>query len=152
MYRSSSGNRSLNSKKRSMKSNTRNSLLIHPKKWCKERSSSFGLSSSKPTNSYSSSSRWWCLEEVKFQVECRVAQRSTCLWTDHGNMTTWEICQGITIAWTIIRGGRAERRLFHISIPPSKEIHPHKMRCLIILDSTQEVDLGRLETEKWKAG
>jgi hypothetical protein len=64
-----------------------------------------------------------------------------------------EICQATTTttAWIIIPEARAERRLSLILILPSKEIPPHKMICLIILASIQEVDLGKRGTEIWRA-
>lgn len=150
MYKNSLGSRCLSAKRRSMRLNIRSSLRIHPKKWCKERSNNFGHNCSKQINSYSNSSRWWCLEEVKRQLAFRVVLRSTCLMTDHGNKTRWEICQVIT-AWTIIQEGRAERLLFLTSIHHSKETRLHKTSCLIILVLTLEVDLGRQGTEIWRA-
>jgi hypothetical protein len=61
------------------------------------------------------------------------------------------ICQATTTAWIIIPEARAERQLSLILILPSKEVHPHKMICPIILVSIQEVDLGRRGIEIWRA-
>ena len=152
MYRNSSGNRCLSSRKRSMKLNTKSSLPIHPKKWCKERSSNLELNSNKPINSYNNSSRWWCLEEVKLKQVCRVAPSSICLQNDHGSKTISEICPATTTTvWITIPEERAERQLSLILILPSKEVPPHKMKCPIILVSIQEVDLGRRGIEIWRA-
>jgi hypothetical protein len=91
------------------------------------------------------------LEEVKFKLACQVARSSICLLNDHGSKTISVICQATTTAWIIIPEARAERQLSLILILPSKEVPPHKMKCLIILVSIQEVDLGRRGIEIWRA-
>ena len=149
--RSSWGRRSTTSRKRLMRLSTRSSSLIPPRRWCSERYSSWGSSSSKQLRLFSHSSKWWCSgEPMPIWGRGWLSNSSISLnKIAHGRCTLImmsAICRPIARSTCIIRGARAGRlqylTLIHL-IKWRKEKHFNLTRCHLIWEWIKEHDQGR---------